>query len=83
MFSVYILQSESTGKYYVGSTDCLEKRLAQHQNGLSPYTSRRGPWRLVFSEGFGTRAEAYNRERQIKSWKSRKAIEDLIGRASR
>jgi len=33
---------------------------------------------LVYCEEYRTRQEAVKREKQIKSWKSRKAIEQLV-----
>jgi len=66
----------------VGSTGNLEQRLEQHNTHKYPgskYTKRaEGTWVLVYSEEHETRHEAVKREKQIKSWKSRKAIEQLI-----
>ena len=42
------------------------------------FTGKTGDWILKFSEAFSTKAEALAREKQIKSWKSRKLIERLI-----
>jgi putative endonuclease len=82
MYFTYILQSESTGRYYVGSTDNLDRRVAQHNDpdykGSKTTKRFKGPWKLVYTESSQTRAEAMSREREIKSWKSRKAIQDLI-----
>lgn len=78
MYYTYILQSESNGKYYIGSTEDLEKRLLRHNNGFSKYTKNRGPFVIVYKQTFNTRSEAYNREKYLKSLKSRKAIEKLI-----
>ncbi|MEW6134992.1 MAG: hypothetical protein AB1583_04680 [Bacteroidota bacterium] len=36
-------------------------------------------WRLVYLEQFDTIQQARKRERQIKSWKSRKRVEALCG----
>jgi putative endonuclease len=84
VFFVYILQSETTGRFYVGHAQDLSVRLEEHNTGRSPATRRRGPWKLVHTEEFATRAEAMARETQIKSWKSSKAINALIaGSASR
>jgi putative endonuclease len=77
-FWVYIIQSESTGRYYVGSTDDLEQRLHFHYTGQSHYTARRGPWKLVHSEEFPSRSDAVRREREIKRWKSAVAIRNLL-----
>ena len=76
-FLVYILCC-SDGSYYTGHTDNLEKRMAEHQSGEIPcYASSRLPVRLVFSQEFQSRAEALERERQVKGW-SRKKKEALI-----
>jgi putative endonuclease len=82
MFYLYILQSESSGRYYIGQTDNLDRRLAEHNNPecISSKTTKRfkGPWELVYSEKYPNRSAAMARERQIKAWKSRKAINELI-----
>jgi predicted GIY-YIG superfamily endonuclease len=55
--------------FYVGHTDDLERRLAQHQTGnLGGYTSTRRPVRLVWSQEFSSREEALRSELQIKNW---------------
>ena len=83
-YFVYILQSESTQQYYVGHTDDLQKRVVQHNDPgytLTTFAEKHsGPWLLVFSETFFTRADAIKRERQIKAKKSRRYIEGLIKR---
>jgi predicted GIY-YIG superfamily endonuclease len=38
---VYLLQGAS-GRFYLGSTDDLQRRFAQHQAGLTPSTKRLG-----------------------------------------
>jgi len=58
MASLYILQSEKTGQYYVGSTNDLDRRLAEHMRGQTPSTRKRGPWKLVHREEFATLLEA-------------------------
>ena len=82
MYFTYILKSESTGRYYIGSTDNLDRRVAQHNDpgykGSKTTKRFKGPWKLVYSELSETRAKAMSRERDIKSWKSRQAIHDLI-----
>jgi predicted GIY-YIG superfamily endonuclease len=55
--------------FYVGHTDDLEHRLAQHQHGeVRSYTSSRLPVKLVWSDEFPSRYEALQAERQIKGW---------------
>jgi len=77
---VYILQSLTTGKYYVGSTVDLERRLSEHQRHHSPYTQGRGPWRLVYDEPHADLEAARRREREIKGWKSHARIANWIAR---
>jgi len=69
MFRVYMLQC-ADDSYYVGHTDSLEKRLAQHQQGTFPtsYTFNRRPVKLVYVQDCGTREEALALERKIKGW---------------
>ena len=77
-FWVYILKC-SDGTYYTGHTDDIDKRLYEHQQGIfrDAYTYRRRPVELIFSQDFGTRAEAQEAEIQIKGW-SRKKKEALM-----
>ena len=78
-YHVYILQSDTDGSYYVGSTQDIDERLLRHNEGRSKYTKSRRPWALVHTEKFPSRSEAVKRENQIKSRKSRKFIEKLVG----
>jgi putative endonuclease len=81
MYTVYILKSIN-GKYYIGCTDSIERRFKEHNSGMSKYTKDKGPWNLVYKEEFATLSEARKREKQIKSWKKRVAIEKLINNAA-
>ena len=75
---IYILQSESSGRYYVGSTNDLERRFSEHLRSHSLATRGRGPWAIVYKEKFPSLLEARRRELQIKRWKSAKLIAELI-----
>ena len=68
-YTVYMLQC-ADGSFYVGMTEKLEIRLAEHQSGFDPsaYTYRRRPVTLVWSQTFDTEHQAFLRERQIKGW---------------
>ena len=79
MYKVYILKL-SSGSYYVGSTNDLDRRMAEHLLGKSYYTKSRLPLTLIYTENYSSRSEAQSREYQIKSWKKRKAIERLINK---
>ena len=67
-FFLYILQC-SDDSYYVGHTDNLERRLSEHQEGVScTYTASRLPVKLVYNELFASRDEAFHAERKLKKW---------------
>jgi len=74
---VYVLLC-SDNSYYTGSTNNLELRLAQHQNGEgSNHTKKRLPVTLVYFEEFQRIEDAFYREKQIQNW-NRKKKEALI-----
>ncbi len=78
MAAVYILRSEYSGRFYIGCAENPVERLAEHNRGQTKSTSGRGPWQLVYREQFSTLPEALRRERQLKSWKSHRSIQELI-----
>jgi predicted GIY-YIG superfamily endonuclease len=65
---VYLLQSDAfEGQRYVGATSDLRKRLADHNAGRSPHTSKYAPWRLVTYIAFSEDQKAETFERYLKS----------------
>ena len=73
----YILRC-SNGAYYVGSTNDLERRLAEHQSGQgSNFTRKHLPVELIYWEEYQTLDDAFRRERQLHGW-SRAKKEALI-----
>ncbi len=76
-FYVYMLRCVDYS-YYIGHTDNLDHRMAQHEAGEIPgHTQGRRPLRLVFTQEFPTREEAIAAERKLKGW-SRAKKEALI-----
>lgn len=78
-FYIYILYSRQIDKFYVGSTEELESRLRRHNSNHKGFTGKVNDWEIVFSRAFETKSESIKFEKQIKSWKSRKKIEEFIG----
>ena len=72
IFYVYILRCHDTS-YYIGHTDNIEKRMAEHRSGAQHiYTKKRLPVELVFLQEYPTRDDAFNAEHTIKKWSRRK-----------
>ena len=78
MLAVYILESQTNKRFYIGSAVDTEIRLAEHERGQTKSTRGRGPWVPVYREAFDTIVEARRRELQLNSWKPHRAIQNLI-----
>ncbi|MFH2097347.1 MAG: GIY-YIG nuclease family protein [bacterium] len=78
MFYMYVLKSKKSGSYYIRSCENIPFRLNQHNAYKVRSTKSKAPWGLIYYKSFKTRSEAQVRERQIKSWKKRSAIEKLL-----
>ena len=78
MHLVYILYSAILDKYYIGYTSNLEERLYKHLHSSKGFTSRAKDWIIVYHESYSTKSDALIREKQIKNWKNRSLIENLI-----
>ena len=78
MYYCYILYSEKLDKYYIGSIGDLEGRLQRHNTSNHGFTSTGKPWIMKYSEVFENKTLALKRELQLKNWKNRNAIEELI-----
>lgn len=80
MFYIYIIHSETAGKYYTGYSENPWERIKQHnENESDKYTGKYQNWKLaaVF-EVSENRADAMILEKFIKKQKTRKLIEKLI-----
>jgi len=67
-FFVYMLRCADKS-YYVGHTDELDRRVAQHQSGaIEGYTFKRRPVELVWTHEAATREDALTAELRIKGW---------------
>ena len=75
---VYILYSEKTNHYYIGSSTNTEERLRRHNAGATPSTKQGRPWKIVYTEIYTTKTEAVQREIYLKKMKSRVYIEALL-----
>ncbi|MBK6345858.1 MAG: GIY-YIG nuclease family protein [Bacteroidales bacterium] len=79
MYYIYILHSESSGSYYTGYTDKVERRVWEHNHSPhNTYTSKHRPWKLIAafiaSDDMGIAMKA---ERFIKKQKSKAFIQKI------
>ena len=75
---VYIIQDSLSRKFYIGSTNDLERRLKQHRYGHTATTKRMKKKKLVFSQEFETLELARKTELRIKNFKRKDYIEKII-----
>src|SRR3989338_4511110 len=66
MYYVYILKSSSANEIYIGSTNNLDRRLTEHNNGAEISTRRYVPWSLYYYEANPTEKLARLREKRLK-----------------
>ena len=78
MYFVYIIYSQKLDKYYIGFSTDIESRLKKHNSISKGFTNPGKPWTLKYYEIFNSKNEALAREKQLKNWKNRRRIEDLI-----
>jgi putative endonuclease len=74
VYHVYILAS-ATGVLYIGVTNHLERRTAQHKQGQMPgFTKNYEIHRLIYFEPFNDIRTAISREKQLKGWRREKKL---------
>ena len=81
MYCLYILKSVRSGRFYVGSTLDLDKRLKQHNGelpGLGRSTVADRPWKVAFRAEYLSRSQAMAAERYVKKMKSNRWIAKLV-----
>lgn len=74
---VYIIKSEIDGDYYKGITQNIDKRLDEHNEGKSKFTSTKMPWKLVFCRKYDLKRNALIEEKRLKKL-NRRSLDNLI-----
>jgi putative endonuclease len=77
-YFVYILKSEKDNKRYIGSTNNLQRRIAEHNRGIVRSTKYRRPLKLIYEEKLETRQEAEKREKYLKTGRGRQYITEVL-----
>jgi len=78
MYYVYVLQSELDNKFYTGFTKNLEKRMEEHNSGISRSTKGRIPFKLVYYEFCLNLKDAMKRERYLKTTWGKRYIRNRV-----
>ena len=69
-YYTYMMSSSNNAALYIGVTDDLERRVAEHKSGSgSAFTSKYHCHKLVYYETFSDIEQAIAREKQLKGWK--------------
>ena len=72
MHYVYLLESQNdSSRRYIGISQDLQKRMADHNAGRSPHTSKYRPWRLMTYIAFQDKDRATAFEQYLKSGSGR------------
>ena len=77
-YTVYILRSLKDGSYYIGCTSNLKNRINTHNKGKTQSLKHKRPLEIIYKEDYTDATKAFNREKQIKSYKSGGAFKKLI-----
>lgn len=75
---VYILKSLKNGRYYIGSTNNLDRRLTEHNLGKTKSLRFTRPYELVLKMEYSSILEARSIEAKLKRFKNGKIIGKII-----
>jgi putative endonuclease len=67
MYYVYVIESQKNGDLYKGFTTDINKRIKEHNAGVTESTKNFRPWRLVYCEIFLNKKDSMEREKYLKS----------------
>ena len=77
-YYTYILSNKNDTTLYIGVTNNLERRVAEHRSGMIPgFTQKYNCHKLVYFEEYSDVEQAIAREKQLKKW-SRVKKDSLI-----
>ncbi len=74
---VYILEMKNW-RYYIWSTNNIERRLAEHNRWIVKSTKNNRPLKLLFKKEFEDYSSALKKELSLKKQKDRKAVERFM-----
>jgi putative endonuclease len=78
MFYTYVLLSELDQAFYIGFTNDLKKRFAEHNKGMVSSTKTRRPLKLVYYEACMSEKDALKREKYFKTGYGRRYLKNRL-----
>jgi len=77
-YSVYVLQNPK-GRFYIGLTDDVGRRISQHNSGESRWTKLKGPWLLAWQSEKLSLGDARKLENLLKRQKGGSGFYRITG----
>ena len=78
MFYAYVIKSITKDYLYKGHCENLEKRILEHNSGMTTSIKPYIPFQLIYFEEFKLRVDAIKREKYFKTSVGRKFLKDKI-----
>jgi putative endonuclease len=77
-YYTYVLLSSKDDKFYIGFTNNLGRRIAEHKSGKNISTAKRLPLELIYFEGHKSRVDAERREKYFKTTKGKVTLRQIL-----
>ncbi len=78
MYYTYVMLSSKDGEWYTGAASDLKARLREHEQGEVTSTRFRRPLRLIYYEACLDSADAYRRERYLKTGRGKRYLRQRL-----
>ena len=78
LYYVYVIESQKNRDLYKGFTSSVNKRIKEHNSGLTESTRNNRPWKMVYCEIFINKQDAISREKYLKGSWGRKFLKDVL-----
>jgi putative endonuclease len=78
MFYFYVLKFKKNNKFYYGYTSNLKRRIQEHKSGRSAFTSKNGPFDLIFYEAYINKNDAKEAEKYFKTGHGREVLKSKL-----
>jgi putative endonuclease len=77
-YRVYVIEN-ANGRFYIGLSEDVQKRVLQHNEGVSKWTKGKGPWKLVWTSEAMSLGDARKLENKLKSYKGGNGLHSFLG----